>query len=47
MFISKKVFKKPLSTLNMLGNNLADVILKEFSYFSQKMGFDIPCKLSP
>ena len=27
--------------------NSADHILKYFSYFSQKIDFDIPCKLSP
>ena len=27
--------------------NSADIILKYFSYFSQKIGFDISCKLSP
>ena len=28
-------------------NSQADNILKYFSYFSQKTGFDILCKLSP
>ena len=30
-----------------LGKNSADNILKYFSYFYQKTGFDISCKLSP
>ena len=30
-----------------LGKNSADDFLKYFSYFSQKTGFDISCKLSP
>ena len=35
-------------TLSILGNkNSADDILQCFSYFSQKMDFDILCKLSP
>ena len=31
----------------MLGKILADDILKYFSYFSEKIGFDISCKLFP
>ena len=31
----------------MQGKISADNILKYFSYFSQKIGFDISCKLSP
>ena len=31
----------------MLGIFSADDILRYFSYFSQKIGFDIACKLSP
>ena len=31
----------------MLGKNFSRNILKYFSYFSQKIGFDISCKLSP
>ena len=35
-------------TLSMLGKkNPADAILKQVSYFSQKIGFDISWKLSP
>ena len=34
-------------TLNTLSKLSADDILKYLSYFSQKTGFDISCKLSP
>ena len=33
--------------LSMLNNFSADEILKYFSYFSEEIGFDISCKLSP
>ena len=33
--------------LSMLGKISANGNLKYFSYFSQKIGFDISCKLSP
>ena len=32
---------------SMLGKIFSSDILKYFSYFSQKIGFDIACKLSP
>ena len=36
-----------LLTHCMLKKNSADNILKYFSYFSKKIGFDTSCKLSP
>ena len=50
MFLSKN--KKKLSILcglmlSTLGKFSADDIFKYFSYFSQKTGYDISCKLSP
>ena len=40
-------FSKNILTLCMLGKNSADAILKYFSYFSEKIGYDTSCKLSP
>ena len=38
---------KPFQLIALRVKFSADNILKYFSYFSQKIGFDISCKLSP
>ena len=46
-YISAKVKEDCYSRLALWVKFSADGILKYFSYFSQKTGFDISCKLSP
>ena len=41
------VYHVIFSMLNTLVKSTTDNILKHFSYFSQKTGFDSSCKLSP
>ena len=42
------IYPKVFGHLNsLLGKQSADIFLKYFAYFSQKIEFDISCKLSP
>ena len=42
-----RILQKVDLILSMLNENFSTRHFEIFSYFSQKIGFDIPCKLSP